>query len=97
MTDLELMRQADKAAGAAKPKKKRAAKPRLGSSPLRQSGEPLTYTVKEAAKRLGISSERGYAAVHAGQIPVIVLGKRRVVPAAALERMLAGEKVEAAA
>jgi excisionase family DNA binding protein len=78
-------------------KAKRAKKPRLGSSPLRQLGEPLTYTVKQAAKRLGISAERGYAAVNAGQIPVIVLGKRRVVPAAALERMLAGEKVETVA
>jgi len=97
MTDLELMRRADKVVETAtKPAKKREAKPRLGCSPLRQSGEPLTYTVKEASKRLGISSERGYAAVNAGQIPVIMLGKRRVVPAAALQRLLAGEKVEAA-
>ena len=54
----------------------------------------LTMTVKEAAKLLGISSERAYAASAAGQLPTIMLGKRRVVPRAALERMLKETKPE---
>jgi excisionase family DNA binding protein len=50
---------------------------------------PLTMTVREVAARLGISEERAYRAAAAGQIPTIMLGSRRVVPVAALERMLA--------
>jgi excisionase family DNA binding protein len=56
--------------------------------------EPLVVTVKEAGKRLGISEERAYAAAAAGQIPTITLGKRRAVPVAALERMLAEVKAD---
>jgi hypothetical protein len=56
--------------------------------------QPLTLTVKQSAVQLGISAERAYAAVAAGQIPVIVLGKRKVVPVAALERLLRGEAIE---
>jgi hypothetical protein len=45
-------------------------------------------TVADAAARLGISEERAYKAVAAGQIPTIVLGDRKVVPIPAFERML---------
>jgi excisionase family DNA binding protein len=49
----------------------------------------LTWTVEEAAKRLGIGRGQAYAGVRAGQIPSIKIGKRRrLVPVAALERML---------
>jgi excisionase family DNA binding protein len=89
MTDSEDGRRAGKP--------KRA--PRPGSSPLRnqERGPKLTLTIKEAAKRLGISLERGYEAAALGHIPTIPMGKRRVVPIAALERKLAGEEVEAGA
>jgi excisionase family DNA binding protein len=92
MTNVELKCGAEKTAN---PRKRKA--PRLGSSPLRVSnqGQKLTLTVKEAAARLGIGVERAYEAVAAGQIPTIPLGKRKVVPVAALERMLAGEKLGA--
>jgi excisionase family DNA binding protein len=59
---------------------------------MKQQREPLVVTVKEAGKRLGISEERAYAAAAAGQIPTIMLGKRRAVPVAALERMLSEVK-----
>lgn len=52
-----------------------------------------TVSVEEAGRLLGIGRNQAYAAAHAGQIPVIRIGKRMLVPKAALDRMLAGEKV----
>ena len=49
----------------------------------------LTITIPEAARRLGIGRNQGYAAAASGQLPVIRIGKRMVVPLAALEAMLA--------
>ena len=45
-------------------------------------------TVPEAAKVLDISRGSAYAAVDAGEIPSIRLGRRIVVPTAALARLL---------
>jgi excisionase family DNA binding protein len=50
----------------------------------------LTITVPEAAEQLGISKNAGYTAVKSGEIPTIKIGKRILVPLAALERMLQG-------
>ncbi|MDA8204258.1 MAG: helix-turn-helix domain-containing protein [Chloroflexi bacterium] len=50
-----------------------------------------TLTVDEAAKVLGIGRNSAYEAVRRGDLPVIRLGRRYVVPHAALERLLAGE------
>jgi excisionase family DNA binding protein len=44
--------------------------------------------VDEAAKLLGLSRNAAYAAVAAKQIPSLRLGRRIVIPRAALERML---------
>ena len=49
-----------------------------------------TVSVGEAAKMLGISKNSAYKAVREGEIPVIRLGYRRVVPLAAINRMLNG-------
>jgi excisionase family DNA binding protein len=49
-----------------------------------------TLTVAEAAKVLGIGRGSAYEAVKRGELPVVRLGKRLVVPRAALERLLAG-------
>ena len=51
-----------------------------------------TLTVAEVAKRLGVGINQAYAAVHDGTIPTIKIGKRILVPKAALERMLNGDK-----
>ena len=59
----------------------------------KRDGAYETLTIREAAKRLRIGANQAYAAAHAGQIPVIRIGKRMLVPKAALDRMLAGEKV----
>ncbi len=57
--------------------------------------ERRTLTVEEAAKALGIGRNSAYEAVKRGEIPSITIGRRLVVPAAALERMLSGEGVPA--
>jgi excisionase family DNA binding protein len=48
----------------------------------------LTITVTEAAKRLGIGRNSAYQAAARGEIPTIKIGKRFLVPIAALERLL---------
>lgn len=45
-------------------------------------------TVEDAAVALGIGRTAAYAAVKDGEIPSIRLGRRLVVPTAALRRML---------
>ena len=49
-----------------------------------------TCSVEEAAKILGISRNTAYAAVQSGQLPIVKIGRRFLVPRAALERMLEG-------
>ena len=51
--------------------------------------EKLTLTVAEAAKCLGIGRNSAYAAAARGEIPVVKVGKRLLVPKAALEILLA--------
>lgn len=51
--------------------------------------ERLTLTVDEAAERLGLSRPVAYQAVKRGEIPVIRIGRRILIPIAALEKMLA--------
>jgi excisionase family DNA binding protein len=53
--------------------------------------ERKTITVPEAARALGICRNKGYEAAKSGQIPTIKIGKRLLVPKAALDRMLAGD------
>ena len=52
--------------------------------------ERKTLTIPEAAKALGIGRNAGYEAARRGEIPTIRIGKRLLVPRAALERMLQG-------
>jgi excisionase family DNA binding protein len=52
--------------------------------------ERKTLTVTEAAKALGICRNKAYEAARSGEIPTIKIGKRLLVPLAALERMLQG-------
>ena len=48
-------------------------------------------TVPEAAKLLRVSTRSYYAAAHRGEVPSCRIGRRIVVPGAALQRLLAGE------
>lgn len=56
----------------------------------------LVYTVEEAALLLGLSRSFAYEAVQRGEIPSMRIGKRILVPKAALERFLiaASQSVE---
>lgn len=47
-----------------------------------------TLSVAEAGRRLGISRSSAFQAAANGQLPVIKIGKRLLVPRVALERML---------
>jgi excisionase family DNA binding protein len=49
----------------------------------------LAVSVSEAATMLGISRGLAYELVHRGELPVIQLGRRLVVPIVALERLVA--------
>src|SRR5688572_7628286 len=48
----------------------------------------LTMDLPEVARQLGISRAGAYAAAARGEIPVIKIGKRLVVPRASFDRML---------
>ena len=52
--------------------------------------ERETITVEEAARVLGIGRSAAYEAVHRGDIPIIRIGRRIVVPVRALTRILEG-------
>jgi excisionase family DNA binding protein len=53
--------------------------------------ERRVVTLNEAAVILGISRGSAYEAAKRGEIPTIRIGRRLLVPLAALERMLAGD------
>jgi excisionase family DNA binding protein len=63
---------------------------KAGESGSDRPVQRLTLTVEEAAETLGISRAFAYEAVAAGDIPCIRIGRRILVPKAALEKMLEG-------
>jgi excisionase family DNA binding protein len=54
----------------------------------RKAPERRTMTVEEAGEVLGISRASAYQFAATGEIPTIRLGRRRLVPIAALDRLL---------
>jgi len=54
--------------------------------------DKLTLSVEEAAKVLGIGRNLCYDRVKTGEIPVIKIGRRLLVPRSALEKLLANPK-----
>ena len=52
--------------------------------------QPLTVTVEQAAKLLGIGRSTAYELVHTGDIPSLRLCRRILVPAAQLLSMING-------
>lgn len=54
--------------------------------------ERLTLSIPETAKILGIGRNLCYDRVKTGEIPVIKIGRRLLVPRAALEKLLANPK-----
>lgn len=50
--------------------------------------EKTTLSITECAKNLGISRNLAYELARTGRLPVLRLGRRLLVPRAALDRML---------
>lgn len=49
---------------------------------------PLLISVPEAARLLGVGPSLGWTLVHSGELPSVRLGRRVLVPRAALERLV---------
>jgi excisionase family DNA binding protein len=56
---------------------------------MEQQIERLVYTVEEAGRLLGVSRTTAYECVRTRQLPSVRLGRRIVVPRAAIEALLA--------
>ena len=56
--------------------------------PVATDDDCLTYTVTQAARLAGVSISYYYRAAHQGLVPAKFLGRRIVVPKAALHRFL---------
>jgi excisionase family DNA binding protein len=65
-----------------------ATAPRTASGVVAPVEERLVFTVQEAAQLLGISRSFAYEAVQQGEIPSMRIGRRILVPKAALARLL---------
>ena len=52
----------------------------------------LVLSVKEAREQLGLSRGLMYEALRTGQIPSIRIGRRILIPCAALDRLLEGNE-----
>jgi excisionase family DNA binding protein len=55
--------------------------------------ERATLTVEEVGSYLGLGRSATYEALRRGDIPHLRIGRRFLVPRAALDRLLAGEGV----
>ena len=64
----------------------------MGNQPSAQLTSRATYTVEEVASLLGIGRTCAYRALRLGHIPSIRIGKRYVVPRAAIGRWLGSIK-----
>jgi excisionase family DNA binding protein len=59
--------------------------------PVDRDSECRTVSIEDAGRILGISRGSAYTAAANGDIPTIRIGKRLLVPRAALDRLLAEE------
>ena len=62
-----------------------------------QTPDRLTYTIKEAARALGVSRGLAYEMAREGRLPTLRLGQRRIlVPRGALDALLASSSMVSA-
>ena len=54
--------------------------------------EKMVYSMQEAADALGISKSYMYELVRKGEVPVLVIGKRRVIPKEKFNRWIKGDQ-----
>ena len=52
----------------------------------------LAYSIREACQTSSLGRTTIYAHIAAGRLPVVKVGGRTLIPAAALEALLAGEE-----
>ncbi len=60
---------------------------------MRPEGPPDVLTIAEAARRLRIGRNGAYEAARRGELPVVRIGRRLLVPRAALDHLLGGDRV----
>ena len=53
-----------------------------------ENAQKYVLSVEDAGKRLGLSRPSAYQAVKRGELPVIRIGRRILVPVVALEKIL---------
>lgn len=56
---------------------------------MTEKNEAVTMSVPEAGRRLGIGRNAAYEAAARGEIPMIRIGRRMLVPRVAFDKMLA--------
>ncbi len=66
-------------------------RPIKGDTSMSENTQAKTYKIEEAAKLLGLGRNQTYEAARRGDIPCLKIGKRLLVPKAALDRLLGGE------
>lgn len=59
------------------------------STPMSNAGQPAFYTVREAAQVVRVNPSTLYRAIREGVFPAVRVRTRYVVPAAALDRLIA--------
>jgi excisionase family DNA binding protein len=64
----------------------------MNISDLSGPSAPTTITVEQAAQLLGIGRATGYEAARQGQLPVLRLGRRLLVPVPRLLALLGAEE-----
>ena len=62
-----------------------------GTAPADTSTDRLGYSIEEFAARVGIGRTLAYQAAIRGEIPTRRIGRRLIVPKAALDAWLAGD------
>jgi excisionase family DNA binding protein len=67
----------------------------IRSAPALPSDDRLVYSVGEVGDLLGISRAFAYELVARGELPVVRLGRRRLVPKVALRAMLGADDHDA--
>lgn len=57
-----------------------------------RSGAPLAYSIKEASRATSLGRTRLYQLIAAGQLTVIKIGSRTLIPAHSLHKLLEGDR-----
>jgi len=56
------------------------------------SGAPLAYSIKEASRDTSLGRTRIFQLIAAGRLKTVKIGKRTLIPAHALHKLLEGDQ-----